>query len=323
MSDEFVMSFVATCMAEGLTKEATAELLQRQSVLHAGEQSPEWLEGYEKVASHVTGAMCPMVRSGYFEKSAGPGAQMARAGLSALWQGTKTGLTSLAASPGVRKGVGIGAASIAGGYGVNYLGNKVWGNAPDYDVPTISPGGYGSATSDAAYKAELASKGVGIAAHNKEYFGEDGGARRRELEAGVAKRDGGAGMAQQELYDMDKKKQRATDARKSFLADSTNQSTTAKQKLAEIEAHRATMEDHKTSLMYAPYRGYLRMTGRKPDDVYNAEIVKATGRAGDVTRDMRVMDVDKQRMLHGWQGSEDAAPLSDNQMQQKFFQSYN
>lgn len=323
MSDKFVMSFVSTCMAEGLTKEATAELLQRQSVVHAADGSAEWMEGYEKVARCVPGKLLPMVRSGYFEKSAGPSGQLIRAGLGSVWQGLKTGIPAMLSRPGVRRGVGVGAAAVATGYGVNELGHKVWGADPEYSVPTMSPGGYSAAGDNAAYEAELASKGVGIAAHNKQYLGADNGLRRKELEAGVARRDAGAGMAQQELFDMDKQDRRGTESRKAFFNDTNASQSSAKQRLAEIEEHRATMESHKTSPWYAPYRTYLRATGQNPEDVYNKSIADDTGRAGGVTRDLKVMDEDKRRMSVGWTGSNPTAPRNDDQLQQTFFQSYN
>lgn len=338
MTGEFVMSFLKTCWEEGLSKEAAAELLQRQSVIHTGGQSPAWREGYEKVASMVPGGLLPLARPGYFEKSAAGG--LRRSGKAvldffgglkdtavdsakALRTGTGRVNTGLAKSKVVRKNpVAVGLAGAGLGGAALYGGSKLL-SAPaggEYTVPSMAPGGYNPEESAKARDGLVASDSVGLYEHNKKYFGEED--RKRELQQAVDTHAVNSGAAQVELQRMNSDHASATAQRKKYFNRLDGEANASESKLKEIEAYKNKMQDHKTSLLYAPYRGYLRLTGRKPNDVYNDEIAKSEGQASDAATANYRINEQRRKLQAGLIGGA-AKSRTPQEMQNDFFPAYN
>lgn len=333
MSGEFVISFLSECMARGITKEAAAELLQRQSVLHAGESNPAWLEGYEKAAAIAPGALRPMFRDGYMEKkSAFPNARLAgdaimdllRAGKGMVGSaGRELAGTGRSVVGGIRKRPLLGAAAAAAATaGAAYGGYKLMGNGGggDYEVPYMPPGGYNPDTSAANYDAQLNQYSQGIFAHNKKFFGEE--ARRQELQAAVDSHAPGSDMALAELNKMKQDHSSASNVRQKYF-DSLNQAgSKSEAKLKEIEAQQSKMESAKTDLWHAPYRGWLHMTGRNPEEYYDNERAKLEGGASAAANAKRLIDDQRNRLSNGTIEST-AKSRTPAQMQADFFPAYN
>lgn len=344
MSGEFVMSFLQTCWEEGLSKEAAAELLQRQSVIHAGEQSPAWLEGYEKVAAMAPGGLLPLMRDGYFEKSALNG--QTRKAVGSLLGGIKD--TIFAGAGKVRSGVGSlvgkpklnskGAmtpslvnrhpkSALAAGVGLGgvavYGGSKLLSGGPSGDgtyVPSLPSGSYNPDESRKRLDSLVEDDSRGVYDHNKKFFNE--GDRRRELEDAVARNDFNSGAAQVELTKMEADRASISSLRKRKFEELDSQANASAEKVKELNSYREKMEDHKKSWLYAPYRGYLKLTGRDPNTVYNDEIARAATEAGDVNSENYRINEMRRKMSDGITSGSSAA-RSPQQMQNDFFPSYN
>ena len=343
MSGEFVMSFLQTCWEEGLSKEAAAELLQRQSVIHTGEQSPAWLEGYEKVASMAPGGLLPLMRDGYLEKSGGGRTLHALGDLAggikdlAVAGGRKlsSGVGSLVGKPKLnRKGVMTPSlvnrhpkSSLAAGIGLSgaavYGGSKLLSGGPSGDgtyVPSMPSGSYNPDESRKRLDSLVEDDSRGVYDHNKKFFNEEG--RRRELADAVARNDFNSGAAQTELSKMEADRASTSALRKQKFAELDTQANASAEKVKELNGYREKMEDHKKSWLYAPYRGYLKLTGRDPDTVYNDEIARAATEAGDVNSENYRINEMRRKMSDGIT-SGSAAARSPQQMQNDFFPSYN
>lgn len=336
MSGDFVMSFLQTCWEEGLSKEAAAELLQRQSVIHAGEQSPAWLEGYEKVAAMAPGGLLPMVRAGYFEKRALNG--QIRKSLGGLLGGIKD--TVVAGAGKVRGGANYvadaarkskaikahplataaAATSVgaAGMYGISKLMGG--GGGSGSFVPSMPSGSYTPESSAKIRDSLVNADSEGIYDHNKKFFNQE--PRRRELADAVARNDFNSGAAQVELQKMEADRSSITALRQKKFGELDTQANASEEKLKELTSYRQKMEDHKTSPWLAPYRGFLRMTGRNPNTVYNDAIAQSANEAGNVATDNHRINEMRRKMSAGLtEGS--AKSRTPQQMQNDFFPSYN
>ncbi len=339
MSGEFVMSFLQTCWEEGLSKEAAAELLQRQSVIHTGEQSPAWLEGYEKVAAMAPGGLLPMARDGYFEKSAAGGfRQMGTAlvdllgGAKKAIQGGYSGLSraghsanSVISKSKILKKNPLATAAAAAGIGgaAVYGGSKLLGGpsgGPSSYVPSMPSGSYNADESKSRLDSLVDDDSRGVYDQNKKFFNEEG--RRRELADAVARNDFNSGAAQVELTKMEADRASTTALRKKKFNELDTQANASEEKLKELNGYREKMEGHKTSMLYAPYRGYLRLTGRDPNEVYNDAIAQSATEAGNVASDNYRINEMRRKMSAGVVAGS-AASRTPQQMQNDFFPSYN
>ena len=334
MSGEFVMSFLQTCWEEGLSKEAAAELLQRQSVVHVGEQSAAWLEGYEKVAAMAPGALLPVARDGYFDKSAANG--RAVKGLVDLLGGMKD---SIAAGAGkIRSGAntvagvarksktikahplaasatiaGVGGA--AGMYGIpKFFGGP--SSSGGY-VPSVPSGSYSPETSAKIRDALVDGDSAGIYDHNKKFFGEAG--RRAELADAVARNDFNSGAAQVELTKMDADRASTTALRKNKFAELDTQANASETKLKELNEYRTKMEGRKQSPFW---RGLHHITLQDPDKSYNDAIARTATDAGNVATDNHRINEMRRNMAAGYV-SGPAKSRTPQQMQTDFYPSYN
>jgi hypothetical protein len=338
MSGEFVMSFLQTCWEEGLSKEAAAELLQRQAVIHAGEQSPAWLEGYEKVAAMVPGGLRPLARQGYFEKSAAPPVRGIRTALGHgyeavkdLFTASRRGVKSTVRVPGninqrmadlpalsksplpvALAGAGIGAAGI-------YAGSKLNGGGGSF-VPSMPSGSYTPESSAKIRDSLVAADSEGIYDHNKKFFNQE--PRRRELSEAVARNDFNSGAAQVELQKMEQERASTSALRQKKFGELDTQANASEKKLKELNNYRQKMEDHKTSMLYAPYRGFLKLTGRDPNTVYNDAIAQSATEAGNVATDNYRINEMRRKMSAGITAGS-APSRTPQQMQNDFFPSYN
>lgn len=335
------MSFLTTCWNEGLSKEAAAELLQRQSVVCAGEQSPEWLEGYEKVAAMAPGGLRPLARAGYFEKQGGrtlDGLVDVVGGIKDLVVrgGSKIkGVAGYVAGKSTTNATGVtvpplvgrhprlsAAAGVALGGAAVYGGSKLFGNGGGNGsyVPSLPSGSYTPESSAKIRDALVDADSEGVYDQNKKFFNQE--PRRRELAEAVARNDFNSGAAQVELHKMEAERASTAALRQKKFGELDTQANASASKLKELNSYRQKMEDHKTSALYAPYRTFLRMTGRNPDAVYNDAIAQSANEAGNVSTDNHRINSMRQKLSAGTpQGS--AKSRTPQQMQNDFFPSYN
>jgi hypothetical protein len=336
MSGEFVMSFLQTCWNEGLSKEAAAELLQRQSVVAAGEQSPAWLEGYEKMAALVPGGLLPMARQGYFEKNALNG--QTRKAVGSLLGGLKDNIVAGAGKiRGAANTVGgavqksktikahplwAGAGVATAGAGLTYGANKMSGSPGSGDglyVPSLGAGSYNPDNSSKIRESLVDGDSSAIYEHNKKFF--NGDARREELRNAVNRNDYNSGAAQAELTKLEAERSEVANFRKSKFAELDNQANASSEKLKELNSYREKMEAHKKSPFW---RGLQRIKFNNPDKVYNEAIGQTAAEAGEVgTNNYRINQM-RENMARGYtSGRPGKTSRSPQQMQNDFFPTYN
>jgi len=342
MTKEFVTSFLTTCFDAGLSKEAAAEMLQKESVDQVKWERPAFAEGYEKVASQVPGGMQPLLFAGDdLEKSAGPGFTAVMDGLRHLRglfgatgragaagaQAVGRGALNVAAPARVRPNslvqkypfpMMLGGATVAGAgaLGVNHLinGHRDLGGDPD---PFFAPGGYSPSGYNERFKGRLENEyGPGIAAHNEQYFGTYG--RRKELEKALAEGKGG-GSAYQELKQLNRKHSRTQGARDRHYEQLEGSSEYNRDMLERIRGRKDKLEDHRSSIWGFPRRAWEKMNGRNPRNYFDQEI----GTLED-TRARSQMGVDlaerrSQMMTGGYSGPSNQAVPTPPDLQKKFF----
>lgn len=329
MSPEFVFAFVETCMHEGLSKEAAAELLQRQSVIHASEQSPAFAEGYAQVADMAPGRLLPMLRDGYLSKEASGG--LIRGGLKMMFKGLGGSLantgTRAARGGNVAKGFikrnPLSSAAAAAGTG----GAAVYGLArvgpTDDSVPYLSPGGYDASETQAAYDKKLDQYSRGIGDLNQRY--DNGVARMSKLEEAVARNDGNSGLAMQELQKLRRDNKAITKTRDAQLKKLDRSAETSDSRLNDIKEQQATLENAKTSWnpLRVAQRAWYGVTGRNADDVYDGRIAALQGQAGNASTNLQLANDTRARLNSGYTGTNGPAKVIDHAgLQDKFFPTY-
>lgn len=302
MSSDFVMSFVATCLREGLTKEATAELLQRQSVVEACRRSPSFAEGYEKVAALVPGRLRPIFREEFLEKDAGLG-DIARSGARAAGQW-------FSRHPKTTAGLGLGAGA-AGTAGV--LGFL---NRPRIPETPYLPGTFNATQSAQNFETSLDEHSRGIAELNKNIQQSD--TRRRVLEDAVATHAPGSAHARAELLKLDAQRNASTAQRDGYLKHLQSNGDHNQKLLDGIIAKQRSLEDAKTSLWRAPQRLFYRLTGRDPSAVYDSRITSMESDASRLATNAKLIAEQKRRLGNGYIGMAERAP-SPEQQQARFF----
>lgn len=346
MSREFIIAFISTCEAEGLSKEATAELLQRQSVLHECEQSPAFADGFTKVAARVPGQLRPLARAGYFEKRAAmPNARLAWQSLKGLAQagGGAVSGAARATGRGLDKLVGPGASSartgratpswvgrnptagalggmVVGGSGIAvgaHLLGAGQGSRPL--TPYMPPGGFDPAESAGSYDKMLDQHSRGLAEHNKKFFGD-----RKRMEVLQQAVDSNAPNSAQALAELDriKRDQASVSAdRDRHISSLNNVGGQSAEKLKQIQEQQDAAEKAKTSWTRAPQRAWLRMTGRNPNQYFDEKRHALEGEASAAQTSQRLSADQLRRLENGYIGGTTKSK-TPAQMQQEFFPTY-
>ena len=318
MTREFTASFLTTCFAAGLSKEAASQLLQKESVDQVKtRRGPAWAAGYEKAASEIPGQLRPVLfGEGGLEKSAGVRLDLIRKALGGIRQafGGALGLGGQAvrdAGKAIGKVVGprntnsfvskhpftsLVAGTAVGGLGALGVNRHINGDdlssvaPPD---PFYGPSGYNSGRAkdrrESRYNADY---GPGIAEDNKNHFGSHG--RRKELEKALA--DGAiapGGAAYRELKELnrshaDSLKQRGAHYKQLDALDDYH-----RDKLERIKERTGDWEDSRTSIWGLPRRTWEKVWGRDPEDFYDDKIsnlydhAQASQLAVDLANDRR------------------------------------
>ena len=312
-------------------------------MIHTGAQSVAWLEGYEKVAAMVPGGLLPMARDGYFEKSAlngqtrkalgsmlggikdtiVAGAGKIRSGASSVVGKAKPDATGAVAPPLVARhprsaaaaGLGIGATGV-------YAASKLFGDRDSTGsfVPGMASGTYTPESAAKIKDSLVAADSESVYDHNKKFFNQE--PRRRELADAVARNDFNSGAAQVELSKMEADRASITALRQQKFGELDSRANASEEKLKELNTYRQKMEDHKTSPWLAPYRGFLRVTGRNPNTVYNDAIAQSANEAGNAATDnFRINEMRRKMSAGDTEGS--TKSRTPQQMQNDFFPSYN
>lgn len=339
LSDEFIFSFVSACHDAGLTKEAAAELLQRE-VIKAAAPSEAFLEGYEAVYPAPVLHTCDFVEKAAFGKAVGRaigGLGSVAGGIKDLaWEAGragKRGLVRLAGKPqlmpdgtmresiiaahpksSVAAGVGLAGAL---SYGAHRLG------APDAGLPgapSWSPGGYNRNEEDASYEAELERKSRGIADLDKKL--NQSNLRRKELADAVARGDRNSHVAAQELRALDREREGALKEQKRRLKQLEYSGAATEEKLRSLERRRATLENSRKSWTGIPRRLWYSMDGDglTAQEKIDQELDRTQAEIGAGTTDLRIMDKQRQRTVHGYVKT--PPRRTSAQVQKDFFPTY-
>ena len=201
MTQRFVTAFLTTCFENGLSKEAAAQLLQRESLDQELDARPAFAVGYlAKVASFPGQMRAMLIPHADMEKAAGPfWGGMGRLGRAVLWDAPVAAAT---AGWGALRGVGRATAAavgpskvkpsfltrhpfiggmglLAGGIGGTYAGTKWWnkddmmtgGTGADSFLP---PGGLSASEYEKMYANRLGEHEPGIFDMNKKRDGAVG-----------------------------------------------------------------------------------------------------------------------------------------------------
>jgi hypothetical protein len=294
-------------MDMGLSKEATAELLQHRSVIHAAEQSPAFAEGYLNNATPAT----VRVRPGYVEKQAfgkllGSGIDDAARFVGR--QGQKLFNTAMANKKTTGAIVG-GTALTAGGYGAsNYLNNR--DKAPG--VPYMAPGGYNPLEEKTEYDNDLKRYSRGIAEANKTIDGAKN--RRRVLEQAVNSNSPNSAQAAADLRALESSVDAAQKLKDTHEQRLSAQGATTSSRLSNIQERQQQLRERSQSPFW---RGLHRITFRDPDKSYNKALDELQPAAAELSRQNQLINDQRKRMPY-YLGAEANIP-SSAQMQRKFF----
>jgi hypothetical protein len=314
MSRQFIESFVETCMDMGLSKEATAELLQHRSVIHAAEQSPAFAEGY---LNNATPAVV-RVRPGYVEKKAfGAAAKLIGSSLGGIARGAGgllgaagKGLYRTAVSnPRTAKALAGGAAAGGLGYGAsNYLNNR--DRAPG--VPYMAPGGYNPIEEKTEYDNDLKRYSRGIAEANKTIDGAKN--RRRVLEQAVNSNSPNSAQAAADLRALESSVSAAQKLKDSHEQRLKAQGAVTSGRLTNIQQRQQQLRERSQSPFW---RGLHRITFRDPDKSYAEALDELQPAAAELSRQNQLISDQRKRMPY-YLGATGNVP-SSAQMQREFF----
>lgn len=299
MTREFTASFLTTCFAAGLSKEAASQLLQKESVDQVKtRRGPAWAAGYEKAASEIPGQLRPVLfGEGGLEKSAGARLDLIIRALGGLRQaaGGTFGLgAQLVRDTGKAIGKVVGnrnsfvshhplsslvAGTVAGGAGALGVNRLMKGDAHRFGdgappEPFYSPSGFNpdkiKARNERSYNE---GPGAAIAELNKNHFGSHG--RRKALEKAIADNTvepGGA--AYRELQKLQREHDKSTELRAEKFEQLGALDDYHSDRLNRIKERTGTWEDRRTSIWGLPRRAWERVSGRDPSDFYDNKISK-------------------------------------------------
>lgn len=330
MSQEFVVAFVQECAANGLTKEATAELLQFQSVVHVANHSAEFAEGFEKIAAQVPGGLRPLAREGYLSKEAGSkmqalqglfnaGSGVVRAFGAPLLDAAKRTLATTArnvrgnplTAAGVSAGLGAG-----GAYGLS----KLFGGSDHdvtHDVPFLSGTGYNPTTAGQQYNAMKDAYSTGIADLSQKLDGS--AARRKTLEEAVARHDVSSPMALVELQRLNKEHEEATKVREDYMKKYRESADSAESRAKDLEAKRQSLIAAQDDWLHMPQRAWYRLTNRDPKEVYNAKLREVEGPLEQATTTQRLSNDLARRLDIGYTGKNQLVNRTPQEAVRNFF----
>lgn len=345
MTQEFVEAFITECFKHGISKEAAAALLVRESVSKACAESPGFAEGYTKVASRLPSGLQPRFTSDFLEKSAVPGPGFLgrlKAIGSGFGQGFKNlgGLIfkdpALAANRGAKRvntgmahrqfitnnplPVAVGAASLGGG--LAYGAHKMFGQGSDLspgDFLYMPPGGYNPSESSKYFDNLLDQHSKGIADLNTRYHGS--AERRKQLQEAVDNNLPNSDMALAELRKLEMKRAIAGKQRDQYLDSIDRSGAASAAKLKEIEERQNKMEKAKTSIWRMPQRAWLRLTGRKPDAYFDNEVNQLESAASRNQTNLKLREEERRRIVNGYVGGSTKSQ-TPSEMQQRFFPTY-
>lgn len=282
MTQHFVTAFLTACFDAGLSKEAAAELLQKESVDRELRARPAFAQGYLKQASAFPGQLRPVLVAGQgsaFEKAAMMRG-LGRAGRALLWD-APVGLaqTLFGAGKGVAKSVGrtfgpqkasllerypftVGMAGMAG-VGAGTYGLTKWLNQDKglmggiYD-PFLPPGGYSRDQYEAMYENRLKEHEPGIFATNKEYDSSAG--RIAELQKAIEEGRGGSN-AYQELQQLERRRGQLGGARTEYADQLDMNQDASRDLMSRIARRTEDLENQRTAWWAAPKRWYMQARG--------------------------------------------------------------
>lgn len=308
-------------MDMGLSKEATAELLQRRSAVHAAEQSPEFAEGYYLMKKAMPTSTEIRVRPGYLEKQAfGKALGNIFSGLGNIARGVggvpvaagKVLFDAAVKNPRTAKVLGGGLA--AGGLG--------WGASRYFDNSRISPGSpylpgggdYNPETEKKQYETLLDSYSGGIADANKAIT--DSADRRKVLQQAVDSNSPNSAQALAELRKLNAGVSAAEDVKATHLAALNERGAVVSSRLEAVQKRQKQLRERQNSPFW---RGLHRLTFRDPDKSYQDAITKLQPHAAELSRDNQLINDQRDRMPY-YKGFRYNQP-SAAQMQREFFPS--
>lgn len=301
-------------MDMGLSKEATAELLQHRSVIHAAEQSPAFAEGYLNSATPAA----VRVRPGYVEKKAfGAAAKLIGSSLGGIARGAGgligaagKGLYSTALrNPKTTKALAGGIAASGLGYGIsNYLNNR--DRAPG--VPYMAPGGYNPLEEKTEYDNDLKRYSRGIAEANKTIDGSKN--RRRVLQQAVDSNSPNSAQAAADLRALDSNVDAAQKLKDTHEQRLKSQGSITSGRLSNVQARQQQLRERSQSPFW---RGLHRITFRDPDKSYNKALDELQPAAAELSRQNQLINDQSKRMPY-YLGADGNVP-SSAQMQREFF----
>lgn len=300
MSPAFTEAFVSKCLQAGLSKAATAALLAHQSVIIAGEASPAFALGYEKVASIVQGGLAPRALPGFFLKQAiHVPAGTLRGGLQELFQGVKSVGRGLGAvgkgtigrvmpPPGSTKSLirkypvsafaaGVGGTA-AGAYGLRHM----FGGGDVGEAPYMPAGGYNPQESDKLREMHRDSIARGVYDVNRE--ANQSSERRRVLQQAVDSHDVNSGKALQELTQMDQNAAIGQSKQQEYGERLTKDHGVMADKLKGLEAQRDSVRGQR----HAWWRAPLRWTGIEDSGTYDRRELGAEDAASRAAENLRL-----------------------------------
>lgn len=340
LSQEFVVSFITTCFDAGLSKEAAAELLQKETVDLECAARPEFAEGYKKAAAEFPGELQPIFLGyGGMEKAAkGNLVRMARGlwdvfagSTGAVRSGIKslgTGVEHVSKSPFLKQhpfGSAVGSAAVAGvgGWAANQYLNRdrglLSGGASD---PFFAPGSYSPERYQERYEDQLQEGyAPGIYEHNKEYFGTE--ARRQELKKAIEEGQDWNGDAYRELQELNREHSSASAARRDYLENLSAHGSNSREKLNRIRERQAQLESQRDSVWGLPKRMWLSMTGRDPEEHFDSRIGRLHSAAGQAKMQADLA-TDRQRLMRTGATTppEETGSPGDNTLQDRFFSKF-
>jgi hypothetical protein len=337
-SQEFVLAFLSTCFEAGLSKEAAAEMLQKESVHRELLARPAFAEGYLSVMSEIPYASNAYeTRNDHIEKSANALTKLLATQFidvpKALYGVVKgTGRGGLSQIEKLRNsqflkdnpfGVAVGTAATAGGigYGANKWINRDATGMPARPIPIYGPSAHSPQGYADYMKDTFDTTSRGVLEHNKEHFG--GVKRRRELERAINSGQTVDGYgAYQEYQGLDRKFKRTSKDRNRLLTDLERYGD-QNRSLAQDKARRAAdLENQRTAWWAAPRRWMARASGQKPREYFDRKIgeVQAQRSAAQTAAEL----ADKERRLL-WSGQDrlpDKALPTSADLQRQYFPQY-
>jgi hypothetical protein len=305
-------------MDMGLSKEATAELLQRRSAVHAAEQSPGFAEGYYLMKQAMPAGSEIRVRSGYLEKQAFgraigsifSGLGRTVGGVGGLFGAAGKGLINAAVkNPRTAKALGGGIA--AGGLG--------WGASRYFDdsrgspgVPYLPGGGYNPETEKKQYDDLLDSYSSGIAEANKAI--SDSADRRKVLQQAVDSNSPNSAQALAELSKYNAQVSAAEETKARHLKALNERGSVVSSRLESVQNRQKQLRERQKSPFW---RGLHRLTFRDPDKSYQDALNELQPYAAELSRDNQLISDQRKRMPY-YKGFRYNQP-SAVQMQREFF----